>query len=141
MPLGNRGERLGDDEIGTFLWELLRDGGNGMTEPQPHEKNLRLSRRSKWGASETGKFFLGRAGGRPTDLLTVDEQEIPTIVLLECKGVSVRKLGFCEGDARFHSEWSESAGTGLSGGGVKLPAELKKWTPELKLKEDRERAG
>ena len=102
VPLGDRGERLGDEKAGAFLREFPGDGGDGVAESETGEPDLRLARGAERRAGEPGELLLGGAGGGAADLLAVDEEGFAAIVLLEREDVPVRELGFCESNSWFH---------------------------------------
>ena len=115
VPVGNGGEWLGDDEVGAFLREFLRHGGEGVAKSETGEPDLRLAGRAERRAGEAGEFLLRGSGGGAADLLAVDEQGFAAVVLLKGKDVAVGELGFCESDSWFHGAWGGLRRAGLSG--------------------------
>ena len=105
MPIGQGGERLGDDEGGAFLFQLGGGGGERVAEAEADEPEFRLAGGPERGAGEAGEFLFGGAGGGAADLLAMDEQGFAAIMLLKGERAAVGKLGFCESDSWFHGAW------------------------------------
>ena len=93
---------LGDDEAGSLLWQFLGYRSDGVAKPESGKPDQRLASGAEWGAGEPSQLFLRRTGGRTANLLTVDQQGFPAIVLLEREDITVWKLSFCEVDSWFH---------------------------------------
>lgn len=115
VPPGDGGPWLGDDEGGALLRQLFGNGSNGMAEAEAHEKNLRLAGRAEGRTGEAGQLFFCGAGGGATNLLTMDEQEFPPIMLLERQDIAIRERSFGESDAWFHETGMVRCEAGLSG--------------------------
>ena len=94
MPLGQCGERLGDDEGAAFLFQLGGGGGERVAEAEADEEEFRLAGGAERGAGEAGEFLLGGAGGGAADLLAVDEQGLSAVVLLKREHAAIGQAWF-----------------------------------------------
>ena len=102
VPLEQIAAVVCDGIDGALLRELCDDGFQHVAEADADEPNARLASWAKRCGGELCKLFLCGSGGRPADLLAVDDEIVAAVVLLEGEGAAIREDGFCQINSWFH---------------------------------------